>query len=163
MGMDNNIAELIINSLTVLISAVSAISVVVLSVNQSKLAQKEKQQKKKDALYRSEVISERKLNEHIEQDLHGILNDNALSKHEKCEKLNGAMLSFFYRALNYMAFFNLAKYNELKIKIMAEIDNIMYSVLIDEEQLSPEKAEKILEIYKMKLIYLFHDYEMSLE
>ena len=48
MGMDNNIAELIINSLTVLISAVSAISVVVLSVNQSKLAQKEKQQKKKD-------------------------------------------------------------------------------------------------------------------
>lgn len=163
MSMDNNVAELIINSLTVLVSAVSAISVVVLSVNQSKLAQKEKQQKKKDALYRSEVISDRKLNEHIEHDLQGILNDNTLSKQEKCEKLNDAMLSFFYRALNYMAFFNLAKYNELKIKIMAEIDNIMYSVLIDDEHLSHEKAEKILEIYKMKLIYLFHDYEMSLE
>ncbi|MBR5773506.1 MAG: hypothetical protein IKY44_01515 [Clostridia bacterium] len=163
MNWDSSTVELIINSLTVLISAVSAISVVVLSVNQSKLARKEKQQQKKDALYRSEVISERKLNEHIDVELDGILKNNQFTKLDKCKKLNDAMLTFFYRSLNYMAFFNLAKYNELKLKIMAEIDNMMYSVLMYEEELPEEKAEKILEIYKMKLIYLFHDYEMSLE
>lgn len=163
MNWNNDIVELIINSLTVIISAVSAISVVVLSVNQSKLSKKEKQQEKKDALYRTEVISDRKLNEHIEVELSGILKNNQLSKCDKCKKLNEAMLAFFYRSLNYMAFFNIEKYNELKLKIMSEIDNMMYSVLMYEDELSSEKADKILEVYKMKLIYYFHDYEMSLE
>lgn len=149
--------------LAVLISAVSAVSVVVMSVQQTKRARQEKQQDKKNSWYRSEVISAEKMNEHIEVELSAILNNERLSKFEMCTELNDAMLSFFYRSVNYMAFFNLKKYNALKLKIMSEVDNIMYSVLIEENGLTPEKAEKILEIYRMKLIYLFYDYEMSIE
>ena len=149
--------------LTVLISAVSAVSVIVMSVQQTKRARQEKQQDKKNSWYRSEVISAEKINEHIEVELTAILNNENLSKFQMCTELNDAMLSFFYRSVNYMAFFNLKKYNALKLKIMAEIDNIMYSVLIEEGALTPDKADKILEIYRMKLIYLFYDYEMSIE
>lgn len=153
----------IIDILAVLVSAVSAISVVVMSVQQTKRARQEKQQDKKNSWYRSEVISAEKMNEHIEVELSAILNNEKLSKFEMCTELNDAMLSFFYRSVNYMAFFNLKKYNSLKLKIMSEVDNIMYSVLIEEGALTPEKAEKILEIYRIKLIYLFYDYEMSIE
>lgn len=149
--------------LTVLISAVSAVSVIVMSVQQTKRARQEKQQDKKNSWYRSEVISAEKINEHIEVELTAILNNENLSKFQMCTELNEAMLSFFYRSVNYIAFFNLKKYNALKLKIMAEIDNIMYSVLIEEGALTPDKADKILEIYRMKLIYLFYDYEMSIE
>lgn len=153
----------IIDLFAVLISAVSAVSVVVMSVQQTKRTRQEKQQDKKNTWYRSEVISEEKMKEHIEVELSGILNNSKLSKFQMCTELNEAMLSFFYRSVNYMAFFNLKKYNALKLKIMAEIDNIMYSVLIEEGALTPDKADKILEIYRMKLIYLFYDYEMSIE
>ena len=39
----------------------------------------------------------------------------------------------------------------------------MYNVLIESGKLSEQKAGKALEIYRMKLIYLFYDYEMKFD
>lgn len=157
-----NLSELIINALTVLISAVSAISVVVISVQQSKWARQERQQNKKNTWYHSEVISEDKIKRHIDVEMREILEDETLSKAEICEKLNEAMLDFFYRTVNYTAFFDLKPYNELKQKMMEAVDNMMYSVLMEDTPLDPNKADKFLEIYRMKIIYLFYEYDLNI-
>lgn len=162
MNIDK-IIELIISSLTVLISTVSAVSVVWLSRQQSKQNRIERRQAKQNSWYRSEVISEDKLRKHIDVEIKNIITNNKLNKKEMCSEINKAMLNFFYRSVNYMAFFNLKHYNSLKQKIMAETDNLMYNVLIESGTLSEAKAEKALEIYRMKLIYLFYDYEMKFD
>ena len=162
MNIDK-IIEIIISSLTVLVSTVSAVSVVLLSRQQSKQAKIDRRQAKQNSWYRSEVISENKLRNHIDVEIRNIILNDKLDKKQMCTEINTAMLSFFYRSVNYMAFFNLKHYNALKQKIMAETDNLMYNVLIESGKLSEQKADKALEIYRMKLIYLFYDYEMKFD
>lgn len=159
----DKIIEIILSSFTVIISAVSAVSIVWMSRQQAKQTKLERRQAKQNSWYRSEVISETKLRNHIDVDIRKIITNKDLNKKEICTAINSAMLNFFYRSVNYMAFFNLKHYNTLKQKIMAETDNLIYNVLIENGALSDEKAEKALEIYRMKLIYLFYDYEMKFD
>lgn len=159
----DKILELILSCFTVVISAVSAVSIVWMSRTQAKQNKIERRQARQNSWFRSQVISDEKLRNHINIEIKNIITNDKLNKKEMCTAINTAMLNFFYTTINYMAFFNIKEYNKLKHKIMAETDNLMYNVLIENGKLSSEKADKALEIYRMKLIYLFYDYEMKFD
>lgn len=158
--MQNDPFDTVIGLFTALVSLASVVSVILLQVQQARLDRQTKHSEKKNSWYRTEVLSANKLENHVEA-LRKVLNDDALTKEQTCTKINDTMLDFFYKSVNYIAFFDLKHYNELKQKIMAATDNIMYSVLI-EDSLTEEKTEKILEIYRMKLTYLFYEYDMKI-
>ena len=158
--MQSDPFDTVIGLFTALVSLASVVSVILLQVQQARLDRQAKHGEKKNSWYRNEVLSANKLENHVES-LRSILNNPDLSKEQICNKINDTMLDFFYKSVNYIAFFDLRHYNELKQKIMAATDNIMYSVLI-EDALTEEKTEKILEIYRMKLTYLFYEYDMKI-
>jgi high-affinity Fe2+/Pb2+ permease len=158
--MQNDPFDTVIGLFTALVSLASVVSVILLQVQQARLDRQTKHGEKKNSWYRNEVLSANKLENHVES-LRTVLTNPDLTKEQMCTKINDTMLDFFYKSVNYIAFFDLRHYNELKQKIMAATDNIMYSVLI-EDVLTEEKTEKILEIYRMKLTYLFYEYDMKI-
>lgn len=150
----------VIGILTVLISVVSVVSVIVMQMRQTRYEQQAKRNEKKNSWYRSEVLSRERLDQHIDN-LRNILFDKTLTKQEICVGINEAMLDFFYQSVNYVAFFDLKHYNTLKQKVMSASDNIMHSVLV-EDDISDKRADEIIEIYRMNLMYLFYEYEMKI-
>lgn len=150
----------IIGILTVLISVVSVVSVIVMQMRQTRYEQRAKRNEKKNSWYRSEVLSRERLSQHIDN-LRNILFDKTLTKQEMCVGINEAVLDFFYQSVNYVAFFDLKHYNTLKQKVMSASDNIMHSILV-EDTISDKRADEIIEIYRMNLMYLFYEYEMKI-
>lgn len=150
----------IIGILTVLISVVSVVSVIIMQIRQTNYEREAKRSEKKNSWYRSEVLSRERLGQHIEA-LRSILFDKSLTKQEICVGINDAVLDFFYQSVNYVAFFDLKHYNTLKQKVMSASDNIMHSILV-EDVISDKRADEIIEIYRMNLMYLFYEYEMKI-
>ena len=150
----------IIGILTVLISVVSVVSVIVMQMRQTRYEQQAKRNEKKNSWYRSEVLSRERLSQHIDN-LRNILFDKTLTKQEMCVVINEAVLDFFYQSVNYVAFFDLKHYNTLKQKVMSASDNIMHSILV-EDVIFDKRADEIIEIYRMNLMYLFYEYEMKI-
>ena len=150
----------IIGILTVLISVVSVVSVIVMQMRQTRYEQRAKRNEKKNSWYRSEVLSRERLSQHIDN-LRNILFDKTLNKQEMCVGINEAVLDFFYQSVNYVAFFDLKHYNTLKQKVLSASDNIMHSILV-EDTISDKRADEIIEIYRMNLMYLFYEYEMKI-
>ena len=150
----------IIGILTVLISVVSVVSVIVMQMRQTRYEQQAKRNEKKNSWYRSEVLSRERLSQHIDN-LRNILFDKTLTKQEMCVGINEAVLDFFYQSVNYVAFFDLKHYNTLKQKVLSASDNIMHSILV-EDTISDKRADEIIEIYRMNLMYLFYEYEMKI-
>ena len=150
----------IIGILTVLISVVSVVSVIVMQMRQTRYEQRAKRNEKKNSWYRSEVLSRERLSQHIDN-LRNILFDKTLTKQEMCVGINEAVLDFFYQSVNYVAFLDLKHYNTLKQKVMSASDNIMHSILV-EDTISDKRADEIIEIYRMNLMYLFYEYEMKI-
>ena len=150
----------VIGILTVLISVVSVVSVIIMQIRQTNYEREAKRNEKKNSWYRSEVLSRERLSQHIES-LRAVVFEKEISKQEMCVKINDAVLDFFYQSVNYVAFFDLRHYNTLKQKVMSASDNIMHSILI-EDKISNKRAEEIIEIYRMNLMYLFYEYEMKI-
>lgn len=148
------------NIITLVLSGISATSVFIMSFVEAQRSRRDKQENKQANWYQAEVLSPAKIDDHF-NDLHDILNNGNLSKQEKCEQLNDAMLEFFYNSINYIAFFNVDKCNELKQQIMIAIDDIMYSILIADENLPPRTGEKILSVYRMRIMHLFYKFDLK--
>ncbi len=149
-----------VNIITLVISGISATSVFIMSFVEAQRARREKLESKQTSWYQSEVLSPAKIDDHF-SDLRAILQDGTLNKQEKCERLNDAMLDFFYNSINYIAFFNVEDCNELKQKIMIAIDDAMYSVLVADENPPPRVGEKILTVYRMRIMHLFYEFDMK--
>ncbi|MBQ8320159.1 MAG: hypothetical protein IJX81_04695 [Clostridia bacterium] len=149
-----------VNVITLVISGISAASVFIMSFVEAQRSRREKLENKQTSWYQSEVLSPTKTNDHF-NDLKAILQDGNSSKQEKCERLNEAMLDFFYNSINYIAFFNVNDCNGLKQKIMVAIDDVMYSVLVADEKLPPREGEKILTVYRMRIMHLFYEFDMK--
>ncbi len=152
----------VVNIITLVISGVSAASVFILSFVEAKRSKLEKFEKKQNAWYEAEVLSNEKMNEHFAE-LSNILKDTNLNKQQKCEKLNETMLDFFYKSINYIAFFDVDSCNALKQKIMMAIDDVMYAVLVEEEALSQREAEKVFTVYRMRIMHLFYEFDVNNE
>lgn len=148
------------NIITLILSGISATSVFIMSFVEAQRSRRNKQESKQSNWYQAEVLSPAKIDDHF-NDLYDILNNNTFSKQEKCEQLNDAMLEFFYNSINYIAFFNVDKCNELKQQIMIAIDDIMYAILISDENLSPRTSEKILSVYRMRIMHLFYKFDLK--
>lgn len=152
--------ESIVGILTVLISIVSVVSVIVMQMRQTRYERENKRNEMKNSWFRAEVLSRERLDQHIDT-LRQILFVPNASKEAVCVQINDAVLDFFYQSINYVAFFDLKHYNTLKQKVMSASDNIMHSVLM-EEHISEKRADEIIEIYRMNLMYLFYEYEMKI-
>lgn len=150
----------VVNIITLIISGVSAASVFIMSFVEAQRSRREKLENKQTSWYQTEVLSPTKIDDHF-GDLKTLLHDGSLSKQEKCERLNEAMLDFFYNSINYIAFFNVNDCNELKQKIMVAIDDVMYSVLVADEPLSLREGDKILTVYRMRIMHLFYEFDMK--
>ncbi len=150
----------IVNIITLVISGISATSVFIMSFVEAKRSRMEKLENKQTTWYQAEVLSTTKSNEHFD-DLFGVLKNSDLNKQQKCERLNEVMLDFFYKSINYIAFFDVDSCNELKQKIMMAIDDVIYSVLVSEEVLTEREAEKIFTVYRMRIMYLFYEFDMK--
>ena len=150
----------LVNIITLVISGVSAASVFIMSSIEARRSKLEKLEKKQTTWYQAEVLSPAKTNEHF-ADLARILEQSNLTKQQKCEDLNEAMLNFFYNSINYIAFFDVDSCNELKQKIMVAIDEVMYSVLVTEDEFTHRDAEKTLTVYRMRIMHLFYEFDMS--
>ena len=147
--------------ITITITILNSLFVAYLSIQEIKREKMGRQESKKKWWYQSEVISEEKVNTHIDE-IRNIL-FSGCSKYEICEKLNDAMLDFFYTSVNYVSFFDIKYCDNLKGKIMSAVDQAMYSILSSEDEPSKRELEKIIKIYRMKIIYLFYEFDMKMD
>ena len=152
--------DLFVNIATIILSFASVISFAVLQRSQNKHDHLMKKEEKKNTWYQSEVLSKAKLKSHVDK-MKLVLSDPELDHKEMCELINMEMQTFFNKSVNYIAFFDKKQYKILKQKIMAAVDNVMNSILL-EKTLQESQAEQILDIYQMKLNYLFYEYDMKM-
>ena len=155
------IADYIAEIVSVLVSIVSAVGVFAVANAQKRQAVVQEQNKKKD-IWHKEILSTEKIEEHAKQ-FEVILKCKALTRQEKCEKINAKMFEFFYNVVDYVSFFDSVKYEELKTTIMTAVDNIMFSIVYMEHEPNSEDVEKILDIYRMKLTYYFYKMDIDQE
>lgn len=150
-----NTAEL----LSALAALVSAFGVFAVARSQSLQAEAEKQTQKKNTWHK-EMLSTEKIDVHAKE-VEQVLADHTLNKQEKCAALNTKMLDFFYNVVNYVSFFDLVQYERLKTGIMSAMDNVMFSVVFQENQPTEAELDKIMDVYKMKLTYLFYKIDID--
>lgn len=147
--------------ITPIITILNAFFVAFLSIREIRREKIGKLEGKKKSWYQSEVISDAKIRRHID-DMRDILMSGS-PKYETCEKINDAMLDFFYTSVNYVAFFDIKYCESLKSRIMEAADQAMYSILTDDDELTRREADKILKVYRMKIIYLFYEFDMKMD
>ena len=145
--------------LTLTVTIINSLFVAILSIRSIKNDRIAKRENRKKSWYQSEVFSELKIKNHTDI-MEKILLESS-SKLEMCEKINDAVLDFFYTSINYVAFFDIKYCENLKWKILSAADEMMYSILDSEEMLTPKETDKILKIYRMKIIYLFYEFDMK--
>ncbi len=145
--------------ITLVITLINSLFVGVLSIQEIRREKRTKLENKKQAWFSSEVISDKKIQEHISNMSEVVF--SPLPKHEICQKMNDVMMDFFYSSINYVAFFNGKYCEKLKQKIMAAVDNAMYSILMANDNPSGKEKDKILKIYRMKIIYLFYEFDIQ--
>lgn len=142
-----------------LAALISALGVFAVARAQSKQAEAEKQNQKKN-IWHKEMLSTQKIETHVKE-IETVLYDQALTDQEKCNALNTKMLDFFYNVVNYVSFFDLVQYEKLKTEIMIAMDNVMFTLILREGELTPADVEKALDVYRMKLTYHFYKIDID--
>ena len=155
----NWFAEHVLEFCSTAAAVVSSLGVFAVARAQSKQAEAEKQNQKKNTWHK-EMLSTEKIEVHV-TDVATVLQDNTLSCQGQCSALNKKMLDFFYNVVNYVSFFDINQYENLKGGIMAAMDNVMFSLALSTEPLSTEDVEKILDVYRMKLTYHFYQIDID--
>lgn len=151
----------IVDIITLVITFVNSLFVAVLSIQNIKREQQEKINSKKKIWYETEVISAEKINKHI-KDLEIALMGET-DKIKICEKINSVMLDFFYTSVNYVVFLNSKYCEQIKQNIMAAVDDIMYALVYNDEQITDKDKAKLLKMYRIKIMSLFYDFDIKLE
>lgn len=142
-----------------LAALISALGVFAVARAQSKQAEAEKQNQKKNTWHK-EMLSTEKIETHVKE-VEAVLRDETLNDQEKCTALNARMLDFFYNVVNYVSFFDLVQYETLKTGIMAAMDNVMFALVLREGPMTENDVEKALDVYRMKLTYHFYKIDID--
>ncbi|MDE6201289.1 MAG: hypothetical protein K2M47_05375 [Clostridiales bacterium] len=150
----------LIDIITLALSAINSLSVIVIGVQTARREKKEKIKSKKKIWYKTEVISNDKINKHV-QAIEQVLNEES-DKLTMCQKLNSCMLDFFYSSINYIAFFNMKYCEQIKKEIMAAMDSVICAVVYSENKMSDRDKEKALKIYRIKIMALFYNLDLQL-
>lgn len=152
-------AEHSLELFSTLAAVISALGVFAVAKAQSKQAEAEKQNQKKNTWHK-EMLSTEKIEAHVKE-VEAVLRDSTLSCQGQCSALNKKMLDFFYNVVNYVSFFDIVQYESLKTGIMSAMDNVMFSLALKEAELDPDEIEKILDVYRMKLTYHFYKIDID--
>ena len=147
--------------ITLVVNILNSVFVAMLSLQEIKREKASKVTNKKKAWYQTEVISDKKLQEHLSKVSEILYKET--SKVEMCQRMNEAMLDFFYTSINYVAFFDTRQCEALKKKLMAAVDAAMCDVLSSEGELTYKEKGKILNVYRINVMYLFYEFDMKIE
>ncbi len=147
--------------ITLSVTILNSVFVAILSLQEVKREKSSKVANKKKAWYQSEVISDKKLQEHLSR-MNEILYKED-SKIQMCEKMNDAMLDFFYTSINYVAFFDTKQCETIKKKLMTAVDSAMNDILSCEGTLTYKEKTKILNVYRINVMHLFYELDMKIE
>lgn len=151
----------IVDIATLVLSVLNSIIVTALSIQSIRREKHEKINSKKKLWYQTEVISADKINSHIEALKTVLFNDS--DKLGKCEKINSVMLDFFYSSVNYVVFLNAKSCEQIKRSIMSAIDDMLYAILYRDSELTERDKEKIIKVYRIKIMSLFYEFDIRLE
>ena len=73
------------------------------------------------------------------------------------------MLDFFYSSVNYVVFLNAKSCEQIKRSIMSAIDDMLYAILYRDSELTERDKEKIIKVYRIKIMSLFYEFDIRLE
>ena len=150
----------VVDIVTLALSAINSLSVIIIGAQNIRREKKEKIKSKKKIWYKTEVISNDKINKHV-KDIESVLNEDS-DKLTTCQKLNSCMLDFFYSSINYIAFFNMKYCEQIKKEIMAAMDSVICAVVYSEKTMSSRDKEKALKIYRIKIMSLFYNLDLQM-
>lgn len=147
--------------ITLSVTILNSVFVAILSLQEIKREKSSKLANKKKSWYQTEVVSDKKLQEHL-----GRMNEilyKEESKVQMCEKMNDAMLDFFYTSINYVAFFDTKQCENIKKKLMMAVDAAMNDILACDGTLTYKEKTKILNVYRIHVMHIFYELDMKIE
>lgn len=138
-----------------------------LSINSISRDKQIKKANKKKAWYNSEVISEKKIQDHLQKLEKALTIDDSISETDDTMKMvievNNCMLDFFYCSLDYIRFIDVDACKKIKRDVMAAIDEILLRIAFSSKELTTFDKNRMIKIYRVKLIQSFYEIDMLID
>ena len=102
-----------------------------------------------------------KIDLHLEELVKALQSKGTIA--EICEKIDQCMLNFFYNCVNYIYFINPDSCQKIKEGVLKAMDEVLFSVVSEDGELSVREIEKLSKMYKVKIAALLYELDMNPE